>query len=1044
MNPTDNPPSAASSPPLPPEPRGRVLLRVGLPAVFAMGWWSVLCASPFICVSAFLSTGAIVETCPSGDLVQVTRVAVDGVARNQAGVVTVEPSVVGRTDRNQSIQGHPWRFSADVKLRRSGSETLESFPEVDHDPWDGDWEDTWNGRGQQRRIQLPPDLPDGVHTLVVHVGSRIAEETVELDIPVFAPAVANLLTDRPRYEAGNTVLFRAVVLRAADLSPLEHRPGRLKVRDPDGTVVMDEPAQTGDWGVVAGSMPLAASATEGTWTARWESGSDSVEAQFVVAPFTLPRFAIETAADQSWYVAGDSPRVLGSATYASGAPVADADVDLSWRLSGAWPMPNDWQSDGLPRTARTDRRGTFTVDLPQIPDDLVGKATLIADVSVVDPSGDRQQSAVSVLLSADAIAGELVTETGDTLLEGFNNRAWVRLTRPDGSPLRDVSLQVRRQWDAADPGTTVLTDADGVARLQLDPGSPVNLELPTPPIRPTPPPEPVTLSMTRDRLANQNATLGDRRAMEIQQASLGACARWVQHGSNNRVLVLDVRASGAVADALVDGGTSSLDRACLQDAARRMRFPSGADRMLEQALTLSAQDLPTIGISVDGVPATPAEVSGLWEPLLPAARACLSADQRSSGRAHVLRWRMTQGTTAVRVGTIHRAGLTESAARCIESTLNRATLPKPATADALGLLVVSTTARPSRISRRPSPRTMLGYALELTATVDNEKLGTTTLHVSPGTVPAMRLRASPVVARAKETITVELLRGPDFSGELGKEYRLTHSDGRAVLTKRAKDSRELRFVLPDDAHGWWTIAAHGAQARVYVPGDDVVDVALTPNREAYAPGDEAILAIRTTRSGKGVPAAVGLIGVDESLAQIAALPGADTLAALRPAIQTTGLAFGALDAAALGRGMIRGENAREAVILKVSQVPGPAALDRPVSADTTRSFSPEVVLISRFYTVLAELQKQVRHWERTAPPKDHLTAQKTAALWAAAVDTVEARGEPVVDAFNRRLRLHLLPGDLLALTDPRSVAIDGTRLPEDVENWTAFVVKEQP
>ena len=47
-------------------------------------------------------------------------------------------------------------------------------------------------------------------------------------------------------------------------------------------------------------------------------------------------------------------------------------------------------------------------------------------------------------------------------------------------------------------------------------------------------------------------------------------------------------------------------------------------------------------------------------------------------------------------------------------------------------------------------------------------------------------------------------------------------------------------------------------------------------------------------------------------------------------------------------------------------------------------------------------------------------------------------------AYGRPLRLYRLPADLLALTDPHAVVATGTRLPEDVENWSAWVAKEKP
>jgi hypothetical protein len=67
-----------------------------------------------------------------------------------------------------------------------------------------------------------------------------------------------------------------------------------------------------------------------------------------------------------------------------------------------------------------------------------------------------------------------------------------------------------------------------------------------------------------------------------------------------------------------------------------------------------------------------------------------------------------------------------------------------------------------------------------------------------------------------------------------------------------------------------------------------------------------------------------------------------------------------------------------------------------------------------------------------------------AKLWDQALEACEKRGEPVRDAFGRRLRLSGLPGDLLMLVDPRAVVVEGTRLPEDNEDWAAWVAEERP
>ena len=95
--------------------------------------------------------------------------------------------------------------------------------------------------------------------------------------------------------------------------------------------------------------------------------------------------------------------------------------------------------------------------------------------------------------------------------------------------------------------------------------------------------------------------------------------------------------------------------------------------------------------------------------------------------------------------------------------------------------------------------------------------------------------------------------------------------------------------------------------------------------------------------------------------------------------------------------------------------------------------------------MLAELHAQTRQWEAQAPADEKMRpATMAIAVDAGARARASARGETVDDAYGRRLKLSRLPPDLLALTDPRAVVVVGTRLPEDVENWAAWVAKERP
>ena len=289
---------------------------------------------------------------------------------------------------------------------------------------------------------------------------------------------------------------------------------------------------------------------------------------------------------------------------------------------------------------------------------------------------------------------------------------------------------------------------------------------------------------------------------------------------------------------------------------------------------------------------------------------------------------------------------------------------------------------------------------------------------------------------------IEILRGPDFTGELPEKLFLTH----AFESQEAKvdpNTRSADFTVPADWQGWAGVQWGGGQVFLFVQPNAALAVKVTPEKPRYAPGQVAQLGIETTVGTAGGPAAVGLFGVDDSLAQLATLPGADELAPLRP--QATGTAaFGSMDAQALSLGRIRGANAAAATLVRVSAMPPPPQVEAAVSISGNTVFDPNEAQVDRFYVVLGELYTQVRAWELAAPTAEKMTPPVMARLWNQSLDAVEARKDSARDAWGRRLRLHRLPMDLLALTEPRAVVVNGTRLPEDTQNWSQWVAKEKP
>ncbi len=1025
-------------------PRGAVNARLILLAVGVVGL-GLLIASANTCLRVGFSTGLWLDECPDGELRQTITVRAPELKRGAPGLVELTVNATYVVAPRDARHTEPiTRFTPTVSLVTATGETALAPKE------------TWRRSGDALRAELElPKVNDGDYTLRVRVTSPVGDTSVDLPLPLYTPARVHLLTDRPLYEPGNTVRFRAVALKASNLAPLEERPGTWRVTDPEGEVLLEEKAASGPWGVVAGSFPLDRGAKSGAWTVTWTSGGQSQSRPFEVRPFTLPRFRVEASPDKPFYRRNERPRLKGTVTYSSGAPVANAKLDLSWSVSGEWPAPTAWtEGTALPKTITAAANGTFTLELPAVPGDLRGQATMAARIGAVDPAGDRVESSAALLLSEDPIAVSAVTELAGGLVQGVNNRLFLRATTADGRVLEGVTLNVKRLWEPTDKGTDAEVDEDGVASLQVDPGPPVNVVVPAMPFRAPPRAKAVRRSGLAERLGlseDGDVSLADRMAFDRLEGKLEGCARYVS-GPTEVTASLLVRASGAVS-----GLTAPSSRAgrCVQGALSGLSLGAGPERFFDVTFAFSDEELPALEVDVDGAPQVPEALHEALADALLDARDCLPNTVRSGSLPRLLQWRLPPKSRRVELAWVPITGdaYAEATLACITSRVRELTLPRDLELEAdegdgearpllLGVATVTVSAPEKYEAIKPQDTVLEGYEFLVTARRAGETFGSTRLRMTPGAVPEIRLRASQQLVTPGEQVTVEVLRGPDFTGELPEKLFLTRGF-ESVEAKLDAKTRAATFTLPKDWEGWASAQWGGGQVFFFVRAQRALAVKVTPDHPRYAPGQVAQLALETTLGGTGGPAAVGLFGVDDSLAQLAPLPGADELAALR--LQATGEpAFGSLDAQALSLGRVRGKHAAAATLARVSSLPPAPQLEASVSVAGSTTFDPNEAQVDRFYAVLGQLYAQVRAWETTAPASETMTPATMARLWSAALDAVEAKQESARDAWGRRLRLHRLPGDLLALTEPRAVIVNGTRLPEDMQNWAQWVAKEQP
>ncbi len=1007
--------------------RGLLWGALGLGAISAVLFG--LCFG-YPCLPVLVRNGLWLERCPVGDMRLSAEVGAVAWVRGQQGAVRVAPRALFLEEGQEAAQARRFRrgVSATHTLKDGRGEVVSGFTvgKTKREP-----------SGWTTAVTVP-DVPDGDYILESVIDAGFDQVTVTVPVPLYAPALVHVASDRPLYKPGQDVLLRSVTWRRTDLAPLDGRTGTWKIIDPRGEVVHEERDAAGPWGVAGTSFPLDRRAEVGTWSAVWESGDAQDTIQFDVRPFKLPLCTVDVTPGAAWFGVSDRVWLEGTVQYASGAPAADAVVNMTLRQTdGRWPMPLEW---GEPREVRTDSRGRFSVDVGTVPADLLETAVISASGSVVVDGDAVAWGGVAMTLSEDRIAAEAVTAFGGGLAQGFNNRVYVRVTTPDGRPLRQADVAVRPAWDPTAKVQDARTDADGVAALQVDPGAPVTVVIPAAPVRvrPLTPDEP-RVTEARELMGSRPLDLAERRVLDGLQPAIASCGT-LAPGGRDVVVGVEVGFGGEVVD--VAAAEDQVDR-CVVDAVRNARFVTGEARIYRLRWRVPDSLQPSLRVSLDAAAGSADALGTALGEAAVAARACLPRGVGQSG-AVVLEGHWRTRVERTESGLVWREhsghGLSRDQVSCVRAALTGVTIDPERAVSGLGSARVTLDVPRASGVASPKAGTLMGYELEIVASSDGEELGDTRLRLPTGTVPPLRLRASPTLAAPGQSVTVELLRGPGWVGELPRSLRLL--EGTIELDEQDVSDGKVTFTIPDGVDGFVHAEYAGARAVVFVRRPDPLVVELSTERDVYAPGERATLVVTTRAGEQPVSASVGLMGVDSTLGQLAPLLQPDDPGRVLVRATSSEPAFGAFDAKALVLGTVQGENAAKAAVLRVQSLPMDPAGDTELYASTQAGPDATLELTEAFYAVYSRLRQSVRAWQAAAPEGEQMDPAGMAKLWADALGQQMRAGEPFEDAWGRPVTLDVLPDELLAQVDPRVVVTDATRLPEDVVDWIGWVRME--
>lgn len=154
--------------------------------------------------------------------------------------------------------------------------------------------------------------------------------TFQYPLSQLASRVATVMTDRTRYEPGETVHVLALVRRTRDLAPVSQRPIQLDVLDPSYTAFLERELTTGSSGAVHTEVEIPDSAVPGSYQIRvsFDPASAPVVRNIEVFQRTVERVMATMTLDQD--VVGPGEHLTGSVrvTTPSGAPIRGAEVEL--------------------------------------------------------------------------------------------------------------------------------------------------------------------------------------------------------------------------------------------------------------------------------------------------------------------------------------------------------------------------------------------------------------------------------------------------------------------------------------------------------------------------------------------------------------------------------------------------------------------------------------------------------------------------------------------------------------------------------------------
>ena len=303
---------------------------------------------------------------------------------------------------------------------------------------------------------------EGEYTMEVVTGVIGNHTKVESLVKIEKKFRIYLSIDKPRYQPGQKINIRALVLELPSLQPVAEKEIVLEVQDAKGNKVYKQEGKTSKYGISSGVFQLADEVNMGTFKVKAVLGEKEAARDVEVKKYVLPKFKISFKTDRKFYAPGDTVKGNVQVNYFFGKPVSKGKVKAILHTFDA-AMRNIAVSKGA-----TDKAGHFKFEM-KIPTDISGspldkgKKKALMEVVVTDTADHKERTYKSLPISNESLKVELIPESGK-LKGGIENKIFVLTSFPDGSPVAaTVNIKVGQYK------RSVVTDKAGLGEFLFTP-----------------------------------------------------------------------------------------------------------------------------------------------------------------------------------------------------------------------------------------------------------------------------------------------------------------------------------------------------------------------------------------------------------------------------------------------------------------------------------------------------------------------------------------------------------------------------------------------